>query len=932
MNEFKIKKGLIVNGSGSTILDIQGSQGQLFSVTDQLSGSLFSVNDISGIPIMEVFSNNTVNLGTFNAEAIKVSGSFATMTGSLFGTASWANNATTASFASTASFVPGGLTGIGTSGQVSFFTGTTTQAGDNGLFWDNTNKRLGIGNTNPSVPLTITAPTGGDSTSLGSELLTSTNWTTTGWTGDFTNGFTHTPGNTNVLSHTFTPTITTLYIVEWTITNRTAGSVNISLGGIGTVITGTSRSGLRAETNANLTVTPSSDFDGTIVLSVKVANAYPATVSIRNSSNSEITQIRASVSGNNLFFGSNAGSRNYTTAIANTGIGSNTLAANSIGNYITAIGFSVFTNPSFSGNSYNVGVGGNIGTNQFFRGGLNTFIGWNIGIDTVTTTASNNIAIGYHSFRANGNNNTVIGNHINRPTGSFSQNVNIGDNSMFSHTTGNQNVSLGFQAGRYQSDGTTANDGSSNSIFIGTNSRALSSSQTNQIVIGHTAIGLGSNTTVIGNSSTATTALFGNVGIGTTSPTSRLEIVSSSAANYLEALRVTNAGDSVGTSTGIRLQVASAANVSAGAEIRAIRTNSPTGGGSDLVFYTSPSTNTFSERWKILGTGVLEATGAQTVRTSTGNLTLATGGGDGNILLTPNGAGRVGIGTTIPESNVPLTVNTNNNAFNSTVILQNSNTGGGSVSQIQMRTQSSLSTPLNITKFNSNQSATIINEATSSLGLGTSGSVRLHIASNGDVGIGTQSPTSRLHVVGNGKISNNLTLGENIITPGVSFGHADFIIPSSGSNQSGGTYIIHQSDVDGDGFGVASFYMNPEDVTELKQQDVQSPFRSSIIGLDKDQVYLLNSEGNGVGIGISSPSSYVHINSDPVDSKYLRIDAVQDKDFTATYIPDSGNTVNEVIGNVTNGNVLGQPDYWMEIELNSTGNIVLIPCYSPEVK
>ena len=75
MNEFKIKKGLIVNGSGSTILNVQGSQGQLFSVTDQLSGSLFAVKDISGIPIMEVYSDNRILMGTFNNEAIIVSGS-----------------------------------------------------------------------------------------------------------------------------------------------------------------------------------------------------------------------------------------------------------------------------------------------------------------------------------------------------------------------------------------------------------------------------------------------------------------------------------------------------------------------------------------------------------------------------------------------------------------------------------------------------------------------------------------------------------------------------------------------------------------------------------------------------------------------------------------------------------------------------------------
>jgi hypothetical protein len=69
-NEFKVRKGLVVNGSGSVILDIQGSQGQLFSVTDQLSGSLFAVNDISGIPVMEAFSDTTVKIGQYNAEAI----------------------------------------------------------------------------------------------------------------------------------------------------------------------------------------------------------------------------------------------------------------------------------------------------------------------------------------------------------------------------------------------------------------------------------------------------------------------------------------------------------------------------------------------------------------------------------------------------------------------------------------------------------------------------------------------------------------------------------------------------------------------------------------------------------------------------------------------------------------------------------------------
>jgi hypothetical protein len=60
-NEFKVKKGLIVDGS-NTVLDIQGTQGQLFSVTDSLTGDLFSVSDISGIPILNVNSTGLVTV------------------------------------------------------------------------------------------------------------------------------------------------------------------------------------------------------------------------------------------------------------------------------------------------------------------------------------------------------------------------------------------------------------------------------------------------------------------------------------------------------------------------------------------------------------------------------------------------------------------------------------------------------------------------------------------------------------------------------------------------------------------------------------------------------------------------------------------------------------------------------------------------------
>jgi hypothetical protein len=57
-----ITGSLEVYKSGSVVLDIQGSQGQLFSITDDLTGDIFSVADISGIPIFNVNGTGYVDI------------------------------------------------------------------------------------------------------------------------------------------------------------------------------------------------------------------------------------------------------------------------------------------------------------------------------------------------------------------------------------------------------------------------------------------------------------------------------------------------------------------------------------------------------------------------------------------------------------------------------------------------------------------------------------------------------------------------------------------------------------------------------------------------------------------------------------------------------------------------------------------------------
>ena len=71
------------------------------------------------------------------------------------------------------------------------------------------------------------------------------------------------------------------------------------------------------------------------------------------------------------------------------------------------------------------------------------------------------------------------------------------------------NVFLGASAGKFQANGTTSLSTTNRSIYIGANSRGSSNLDDNSIVIGANAIGQGANTTVLGNSLTEKTSVFG---------------------------------------------------------------------------------------------------------------------------------------------------------------------------------------------------------------------------------------------------------------------------------------------------------------------------------------------------------------------------------------------------------------------------------------
>jgi hypothetical protein len=200
------------------------------------------------------------------------------------------------------------------------------------------------------------------------------------------------------------------------------------------------------------------------------------------------------------------------SVVTNTRVGLNALTNNTTGGRNTANGYqSLFSNNTGNSNTAN-------GLQALFSnttGGNNTANGDNALFKN--TTGGNNAANGAGALFNNttGESNTANGTSALFSNTTGANNTANGVFALFNNTTGGFNTANGDNAGRFIANGTTANTITNNSVFIGANTRALDDNQTNQIVIGHTAIGLGSNTTVIGNSSTTFGRWFGNLLVGT---------------------------------------------------------------------------------------------------------------------------------------------------------------------------------------------------------------------------------------------------------------------------------------------------------------------------------------------------------------------------------------------------------------------------------
>jgi hypothetical protein len=144
-------------------------------------------------------------------------------------------------------------------------------------------------------------------------------------------------------------------------------------------------------------------------------------------------------------------------------------------------------------NGVNIGLGGgSIDTNT--RVGSSAL--------GVNTTGFYNSAFGYYALSSN-----IIG-KSNSAFGLSSLRNNLADN----------NTAIGAYSGNQIISGDN-NTLSSNSVYLGYDTRPSANGNTNEIVIGYAASGGGSNSATLGNTSIATTILHGNTSIGyTTNP------------------------------------------------------------------------------------------------------------------------------------------------------------------------------------------------------------------------------------------------------------------------------------------------------------------------------------------------------------------------------------------------------------------------------
>ena len=390
--------------------------------------------------------------------------------------------------------------------------------------------------------------------------------------------------------------------------------------------------------------------------------------------------------GYNSYFGSYAGNSGTVDSSFNVFFGASSGRSTTTGRFNGFFGSYAGTNNTTGAN--NIFVGHNSGYSNTV-GNQNTFVGFNSGKNS--TGNYNSFFGSYAGYQTTGDKNIFLGANTGRNSTTGNENTFLGNYTGYTNVTGQYNTYLGAQSG-YLSTG-------SKNVFIGYQA-------------GYNE--LGSDKLYIDNSNTASPLIYGdfandvlgfngNVGIGTSTPTSKLDIY------YADVRKVEINPQN-------QLDVTGNSSLTIKEFVPSIEFHDSSTSSSSALAFTN--NNKFY---------IGKKTGNQVTSSDLFNIDLNTG--------------NVGIGTIAPSEDLHIESN------DKTVLkLKTNSTTDDLGIWFQGKRANSVNYSSHYIGADGDSHYNFKINADENLQLQTNGLDRVYIKSNGNVGIGTTSPNGKLHI------------------------------------------------------------------------------------------------------------------------------------------------------------------------------------------